>query len=63
MTLSSKPDRIVEQLFEMAPSSVWQHPQDDIDIRKAHTDLKGSDPLTNNFSHKHNMIKPELIEC
>ena len=54
---------MVEQLFEMAPSSAWQHPQDDIDIRKAHTDLKGSDPLTNNLSHKHNMIKPELIEC
>ena len=35
----------------------------DIEIRKAHTDLKGSDPSTNNLSHKHNMVKPELIEC
>ena len=30
-----------------------------MEICKAHTDLKDSDPLTKNLSHKQNMIKPE----
>ena len=37
----------VEQLFGIAPNRAWQlHLGDDIEICKAHTDLKDSDPLT-----------------
>ena len=48
----------VEQLFGIAPNRAWQlHLGDDIEICKAHTDLKGSDPLTKT-SLTSNMIKP-----
>ena len=47
----------LEQLFGKAPNSAWQlHLGDDIEICKAHTDLKGSDPLTKT-SLTSNMIK------
>ena len=53
----------VEQLFEMAPNIVQQlHLQDDIEICEVHTDLKDSDPLTNNHSHKRDMINPMGVE-
>ena len=47
----------VEQLFGIAPNRAWQlHLGDDIEICKAHTDLKGSDPLTKT-SLTSNMIR------
>ena len=47
----------VEQLFGIAPNSAWQlRLGDDMEICKAHTDLKGSDPLTKT-SLTSNMIK------
>ena len=40
-------------------NSIHENVQDgDIEICKAHTDLKGLEPLTNNLSHKRDMIKP-----
>ena len=57
--LSSKLDSYSRTvIWNSSKYSVVAASRDDIEICKAHTDLKGSDLLTNNLSHKRDMNKP-----